>query len=163
MGQYYGDPKAIGQAMVTEWYRRADTTPASPEGHVSALLDAAVAAGALRLIDGKASDGYHTFDDLYRHRMLLTAALFNRLYQGVDHAEFGLHKSLLHHDGEIPFGGGWFIVMAQLPTGQISYHYPLEHWDLFDIPSQPAADAWDGHNADEAANRLQWFLEGAQP
>jgi len=35
--------------------------------------------------------------------------------------------------GEYCFGGGWFLVVAVLPTGQISNHYELKHWDLLNI------------------------------
>ena len=77
---------------------------------------------------GEISDGYHTFNELYRFRLLYNAAFFNLLPKEI------VHKSKRHHDGEECFGGGWFIVMANLPTGQISNHYELKDWDLFQIP-----------------------------
>jgi hypothetical protein len=113
-------------------------------------------------VSGSTSDGFHTFDELYRHRMLLTAALFNqwgRLVMIGGRQLFEVHKSRRHSDGEAPFGGGWFIVVAQLPTGQISYHYPLEHWDLFHVPERERAAPWDGHTSEQAADRLQEWLE----
>lgn len=102
---------------------------------------------------GEISDGYHTFNELYLYRMLYNAAFFNLLPKNI------VHKSKKHHTGEECFGGGWFIVMAELPTGQISNHYELKYWDLFDIPEKEYADEWDGHSPQEAANRLQKFLE----
>lgn len=114
---------------------------------------------AAPVIDGSTSDGFHTFDELYLHRMLLNAALFNQL--GADAHSFGLHRSLLHNDGAAPFGGGWFIVMATLPTGQISYHYELDHWDLFwNVPELDRALPWDGHTSEQAADRLLRWLQG---
>ena len=59
------------------------------------------------------SDGYHTFKELYDFRREYNAALVN---SGVWKA----HKSYRHHDGELCFGGGWFIVMMYTPFGQIS-------------------------------------------
>lgn len=118
---------------------------------------------------GEISDGYHTFDELYRFRMLYNAALFNEwamsdawFDQGPTDAHFyNVHKSKRHHDGEECFGGGWFIVMATLPGGfQISNHYELKDWDLFKVPSQPKADKWDGHTADDVAKRLEDYLHG---
>ncbi len=103
---------------------------------------------------GSVSDGYHTFDELYEQRMLYNAAFMNYL----PHEEFRVHKSKRHNDGEEPFGGGWFIVMAQLPTGQISQHYELADWDLFDIPEQQTADKWDGHTPEIANQRVREFL-----
>ena len=109
---------------------------------------------------GKISDGYHTlneipfntFNELYNYRMLYNAAFFNMLPKEI------VHKSKRHHDGKECFGGGWFIVMANLPTGQISNHYELKDWDLFQIPEKEVADEWDGHTPQEAAERLHKYL-----
>ena len=101
---------------------------------------------------GEISDGYHTFNELYYYRMLYNAAFFNLL------PKEWVHKSKRHHDGEECFGGGWFIVMAELPTGQISNHYELKDWDLFQIPEKEIADKWDGHTPQEAAKRLHEYL-----
>lgn len=115
-------------------------------------------------ITRETSDGFHTFNELYNHRMLLTAALFRELYLQ-DHGpvtppqRFDPHRSMLHSDGSVPFGGGWFIVVAQLPAGQISYHYELKHWSLFsDIPERERAAPYDGHTSDEVCYRLERFL-----
>lgn len=101
---------------------------------------------------GNVSDGYHTFDELYEYRLLYNAAFFNMLPKNL------VHKSKRHHTGEECFGGGWFIVMAQLPTGQISNHYEMKDWDLFDIPEKEFADEWDGHTPEVAARRLRRAL-----
>ena len=105
-------------------------------------------------VDGTTSDGYHTFDELYRYRMLYNA-----------HAARGWHsrgitvvKSYRHSDGKECFGGGWFIVTALLPSGQVSNHYEAEHWDLFDIPSVVMAPEYDGHTPEMAAARLKLDL-----
>lgn len=101
---------------------------------------------------GEISDGYHTFNELYYYRMLYNAAFFNML------PKEWVHKSKRHNDGEECFGGGWFIVMANLPTGQISNHYELKDWDLFQVPEKEIADKWDGHTPQEAAERLHKYL-----
>lgn len=127
-------------------------------------------------ITGSTSDGFHTFDELYEYRMLYNAALFNtwerceewgvrEAWGDAAEAEFqttGIHKSWRHSDGEPCFGGGWFIVTAQLPTGQISNHYPEKDWDLFGIPEYERAAEWDGHTASEAALRLREYLCGRE-
>ena len=102
---------------------------------------------------GKVSDGYHTFNELYYYRMLYNAAFFNLL------PKEWVHKSKRHHTGEECFGGGWFIVMANLPTGQVSNHYELKDWDLFKVPEKEFADEWDGHTPQEAAERLHKYLQ----
>lgn len=107
---------------------------------------------------GDISDGYHSFGELYRYRLLYNAALFNSW------AVLGLydvHKSRLHHDGEFPFGdSNMFIVVAELPTGQISNHYKVKDWGLFQIPSKDLPNVYDGHTPDLVAMRLEDFLRG---
>ena len=105
---------------------------------------------------GEVSDDYHTFNELYYYRMLYNAAFFNLLPKD------WVHKSKKHHTGEECFGGGWFIVMANLPTGQISNHYELKDWDLFKVPEKEIADEWDGHTPQEAAERLREYLQQEQ-
>lgn len=105
---------------------------------------------------GNVSDGYHTFDELYRYRMLYNAAFFNELAKKGD---IKVCKSHRHYDGEECFGGGWFIVMAELPTGQISNHYENRHWELFNIPELDTAWEWDGHTPNEAADRIESYLK----
>jgi hypothetical protein len=105
---------------------------------------------------GEVSDGYHTFNELYEYRMLYNAALFNEFAkQGL----YDAHKSRKHSDGECPFGdSNWFIVMAELPTGQISNHYEMKDWDKFQIPEKPLANKWDEHSPRDVADRIRSFL-----
>lgn len=104
---------------------------------------------------GEVSDGYHTFNELYEYRMLYNAALFNEFAkQGL----YDVHKSRKHSDGEYPFGdSNWFIVMAELPTGQISNHYEMKDWDKFQIPEKTLANKWDEHSPRDVADRLISF------
>lgn len=109
------------------------------------------------------SDGYHTFDELYRYRALYNAGFFNELHHAWDIVPAietkSVVKSLRHSDGELCFGGGWFIVMANLPTGQISNHYEMKYWDLFKIPEVEKAPEWDGHTPEQASERLEAWLK----
>lgn len=112
---------------------------------------------------GEQSDGFHTINEYFEQRKLYNAALF---YEWTTYDYAGpvddVHKSRLHHDGTVPFDNdpSWFIVSAQLPTGQISNHYRLDDWDLFDIPERDRAAEFDGHTAADTADRLRWFLNG---
>ena len=104
---------------------------------------------------GEVSDGYHTFNELYEYRMLYNAALFNEFAK---QGRYDVHKSRKHSDGEYPFGdSNWFIVMAELPTGQISNHYEMKDWDKFQIPEKTLANKWDEHSPRDVANRLTSF------
>jgi len=103
------------------------------------------------------SDGYHTFKELYEFRKAYNVALFNQWGSIlVDFKlKYDVHKSWKHNDGDFCFGGGWFIVVAVLPTGQISNHYEAKDWDLFKIPEvEKAMYPFDGHTGQDVINRL---------
>lgn len=79
----------------------------------------------------------------------LTAALCKALY--------GLSwRSREHHPDDGPmFEGGYFVVGINLPTGPITYHYKLKHWDDFSgVPELPHAPKWDGATPNDTVTRL---------
>ena len=107
------------------------------------------------VIDGNTSDGYHTFNELYDFRKAYNAAFFNELASG---DKCSVHKSWRHHDGELCFGGGWFIVVAVLPQGQISNHYEAKDWELFSVPqTERALFEFDGHTGSDVVKRLKAY------
>jgi hypothetical protein len=108
------------------------------------------------LASGEASDGYHTHAELYEYRMLYNA----HAARGWFAAGIPVVKSWKHDDGELCFGGGWFIVTATLPSGQVSNHYEAENWHLFAVPEVEFAPEWDGHTPADAAQRLLAALAG---
>lgn len=87
---------------------------------------------------GDVSDGYHTFNDLYHQRAMLFAVIVN---QNSDKA----WKTHRHEDGELCFGGGWFLVTIDTPDGAYGYHYEDKYWDLFNCQELPKAKHWDGY------------------
>lgn len=101
---------------------------------------------------GEVSDGFHTFNSLYHQRLILFATLCNT-YQSLS------WKSKRHSDGEIPFGGGSFIVGINTPKGPYTYHYKLKYWDLFKCKELDKAPEWDGHT-DKDVERLLSLLKG---
>lgn len=96
------------------------------------------------------SDGYHTFGELYSHRCTLFAALLKSHQQGS-------WKSKQHADGTS--WDGWFIAGMKLPTGDITYHLPIEQfWDLLTVSELEFALPWDGHSSDDVIKRiLEWI------
>lgn len=107
------------------------------------------------------SDGYHTFDDLYRHRMALTLLLM---------ATCGLPSwiSKQHHPEDDPMFDDFFVVGIDLPTGTVTYHYKLRYWDLFaPLAASPKtmtvvldhAPKFDGHTPTDVINRLEAAAE----
>jgi hypothetical protein len=106
-------------------------------------------------VDGNTSDGYHTFNELYEFRKAYNVALFN---EWASNGKFSVHKSWRHNDGELCFGGGWFIVVAVLPQGQISNHYEAKDWSLFSVlETERALFEFDGHTGSDVVERLKSY------
>lgn len=58
---------------------------------------------------------------------------------------------------------GWENVLyIEIPTGQISWHFPEHEWYLFSmhghIPNDATEYAWDGHGVEIKYRRIQDFL-----
>ena len=105
---------------------------------------------------GSISDGYHTFDELYEYRLLYNAAFFNEL---AEQGLYDVHKSKKESDGKSPFNNeNMFVVMAELPTGQISNHYEMKHWNLFNVPIKDKANVWDNHTSKDVCERIRKYL-----
>lgn len=94
---------------------------------------------------GEVSDGYHTFNELYYHRMMLFAVICNTYKE---HA----WKSDKHADGSMY--DGYFIVGINTPEGSYTYHYKLEDWDLFKVTELQTAPEWDGHKPEDITRLL---------
>lgn len=128
------------------------------------LMAAQLCVDGLTENKGQISDGYHSFDELYEFRKMYNAVLFNEWAMQKEYAnpvsleyeaKYSVHKSWKHFDGELCFGGGWFIVSAMLPSGQISNHYPAKDWHLFRIPeTEKALFPFDGHTPQDVLSRL---------
>jgi hypothetical protein len=54
-----------------------------------------------------------------------------------------------------PMFAGYFLVQLDLPTGPVSYHVRLEHWDDFAaLYARAHADPWDGHTTNDVVRAL---------
>lgn len=83
------------------------------------------------------SDGWHTFEELYYHRMVLFSIILN---QNKDIS----WKAKKHHDGTM-FSDDSFICGIETPKGQYTYHYKLKYWDNFKVKELEYAPEYDGH------------------
>lgn len=99
---------------------------------------------------GTVSDGYHTFDELYKHRCLLFCLLL---------AEVDGWKSLCHDDSSLVYEG-WFIAGTELSSGSITYHLPISMWDMCKVPILAKAPPFDGHTSNEVIDRMEAHLNG---
>lgn len=98
---------------------------------------------------GQISDGYHTFNELYFHRMILFSIICE---QNIEKA----WRSKLHDDGTMYTNH--FIVGLDTPEGQYSYHYHIKHWNNFSgVKELDMAPKWDGHKPEDI-NRLYSLL-----
>lgn len=94
---------------------------------------------------GEISDGYHTFNELYFHRMILFSVICN---QNKDKA----WKSRKHADGTMY--DDYFVVGITTPEGDYTYHYHKDYWDYFDVKVLEHAPKWDGHKPEDVTRLL---------
>lgn len=114
---------------------------------------------------GDVSDGYHSFRELYEVRRLL--------YMGFLRGDARAWKSKTHWiDGKLePCWHGWFLAgtevwVKDLPGDktssgvwkQISFHLPLEDWDICPGREKEKAPEWDGHTSADVVERLRGWL-----
>ena len=98
-----------------------------------------------------------TNQELYDFRLVLNALLFN---EWAENKKYEVYKSKRHSDGELCFDGEWFVVVAILPSGQVTNHYHIKYWDYFKIPSyEKVKDEFDGHTSSVVLLRYEGLLE----
>jgi hypothetical protein len=114
-------------------------------------------------ITGETSDGYHTFNELYDHRITLFIALCTYVHVYSHHSlnELSGHvwRSKLHSDGSAI--DGWFIMgIGTAPGEQITYHLPLSRWADTDWlgTERERAPEFDGHTGADVLVRLRRFF-----
>lgn len=103
---------------------------------------------------GETSDGYHTFNELYEHRI----ALFMALCSAISRETGGVWRSKLHSDGSAI--EGWFVMgIGTEPGEQITYHLPIAKWEFcWFAEERPHAPAFDGHTSADVVRRLAGLI-----
>jgi hypothetical protein len=99
---------------------------------------------------GLISDGYHTFDELYYHRMMLFSIICNQ-------NKGNAWKSKLHHDGTMY--DNYFIVGITTCEGDYTYHYHMDDWDMFNVKELEYAPEYDGHKPEDITRLLTLIKE----
>lgn len=110
-----------------------------------------------KIIDGDISDGYHTFDELYEHRILL--------FLGCLRCGFFKAQTVCedHYDG-------WDCITAYTSSHhqQISYHVPKRYRIMYEhierISKEDQEKRYDNHDSKLVAHRIEmslrhWHLE----
>lgn len=112
-------------------------------------------------------DGYHTFDELYDHRVTLFIALCRTLFYDSEMAYGGgesrpifyrngnIWRSKLHKDGSM-FDGQFIMGIRTNAGHQITYHLPLDRWAETSFAyTLDRAPKWDGHSSNDVIKRLK--------
>lgn len=109
---------------------------------------------------GKISDGYHTFDELYDHRITLFIALCHWVHQFEEEYSrpVSIWRSKKHSDGTS--WAGWFIAGIGKEKGEmITYHIPIYRWhELAGIETLDQAPEYDGHTSVDVLKRIKEYL-----
>lgn len=102
------------------------------------------------------SDGFHTFGELYDHRITLFIQLCKSVNDNTGSYD-QVWRSKLHSDGSA--WEGWFILGINKEAGeQITYHLPESEWVNCDFAQTlDKAPEWDGHTSADVLERLRKF------
>lgn len=124
--------------------------------NINSSIRAHAAAG--RIDSNCISDGYHTFGELYDHRIELYIQLCSMFaYNAKYHHNGGLDvwRSQRHSDGSMI--EGWFVLGVNKEAGtQITYHLPMSRWDdCAFAETLDIAPEFDGHTSSDVLKRLR--------
>ncbi len=136
LGEEYGCPGGLNRFA---WLRQRLTK-------LTVLEAASVESDEARDM-GEVSDGYHTFNELYAHRV--------RLFVGLMHAH--RNRAWWSHNHQDPADNieGWIIAGIRTPAGEATYHLPASEIEHLPNDIQIGfAPRWDGHTADDVLQRL---------
>jgi len=106
------------------------------------------------------SDGSHTFEDLYNHRIILYLSILGLIKDNPNYKVWYAHK---HSDGSV--WKGWIVVgvLNILTTEQISYHMDSKYEYILasmNVLMLEFGLVWDGYSADDVLDRLlNWFTK----
>ena len=100
----------------------------------------------------KVSDGYHSFGELYDHRVMLFILVCKFLQQ----KEYYVWRSKTHHDGSCI--EDMFVMGIGKESGsQISYHMEIDqYWGATDFADEPEnVPVYDNHTSVDVLKRMQ--------
>lgn len=110
------------------------------------------------------SDGYHTFDELYDHRITLYIALCrsinfrNEVFKSqgtVMTGEYAVWRSKKHSDGYM-FDNQFILGIGKEKGKQMTYHLPYDRWDEVSFAQTlDIAPEFDGHTSQDVLERIK--------
>lgn len=134
----------VADHLLNGWYEHPNDVPDEPI--TDEQIDGIDGVNANPLDMGEVSDGYHTFNELYAHRVRLFSTLM-QAYPGIS------WWSRKHSDGEE--WEGWVIAGITTPEGEITYHLPVAEIEFLpDGTELEFGKEWDGHSASDVLDRI---------
>ncbi len=118
----------------------------------------------LQVESEEVSDGYHTMEELYEHRIALFIALLRILDKYITPLSppfARCWKSEYHNDNSRY--DGWFIAgitvkdtpwTGPIKEQYITYHLPIKYWNRVEVMSLPKAPPFDGFTPQDVIERL---------
>ena len=104
------------------------------------------------------SDGYHTFWELYEHRVFLYIALCKSIMRNPRKPWYvQCIRSKIHEDGlNVWEEWGMFLLCVHTNNWQVSYHIDNKYWQecSFAITEEKATLAFDWHTSKDVLKRL---------
>lgn len=137
----------VEEYLARGWYANPKDVPVkAPEPLPDAATTSLTGGDATPVDMGDVSDGYHTFNELYAHRV----RLFSTLMNAYPHLSWWSH---VHSDGE--HYDGWILAGIDTPAGSISYHLPETEIKFLPAGTElEIGKEWDGHEAADVLDRL---------
>lgn len=109
-----------------------------------------------------ASDGYHTFGELYDQRAHLLALATSL-------SQMTTYRSRLHDDGTMFPGMFWVCTHApslnpEYRERPVTFHIENRHWSLFDHAiTMEKAPPWDGHTPADVMDTIRGWIAFLAP
>lgn len=95
---------------------------------------------SFKIVGNDLSDGYHTFDELYEHRVILYLSI----------CVLNKEKCFYKKDYD-----SWFCVYLETDHGQISYHVPNKYLSIAEKHFTYSPNhKFDGHTSEKVLDRL---------
>jgi len=111
-----------------------------------------------KLDANKINDGFHTFGELYQHRIVLFIALCKELSTNPEY-QTGQKSFIwrsIKYSNNTNVEEGWFLMGIGSDEGQqITYHLPMSYWsktDFAKIIEKPPL--FDKHTSDDVVKRI---------
>lgn len=150
------DPELI-KKLLTELHKRPGGATILPDLATADIINKIISEN--KPVTNDISDGYHTFGELYEHRITLWIALCRLIaHSPAYQASFPVWRSQLHSDGS-KFEGWFMLGLNQERGEQITYHLPMDKWELtWFADTLEKAPCFDGHSAADVLDRINKII-----